>query len=382
MQNYYCPTKILMGAGVHAQAAQIVKMLGAERVLIIADGALLESEVFSGITQVLDEDNIGWALFTEVEQDPSDTTVEKALAVCQDNKSSALIALGGGSAIDVAKAVGILMTNGGRIHDYEGIRKFEVKPLPLVAVPTTAGTGSEVSGSCVITDSTRHLKMSIRHAELNPASVALLDPLAVKTLPAHVAMHAGMDAFVHAFESYISLNANPITDAMNLHALELLSSNLLPFVANRSNEEAALNMLCSSSLAGMAFGITGLGNVHCISRFIGAYFHLSHGLSNALCLPHVAEFNRIAVQEKYARLAETFGCDVRGLPVRDAAVHTVRFIQQLCADLDVPPRLREVGVQKEKFEEIAKLCLEANYNRWNPRYTSQADFLRTLNEAY
>lgn len=382
MHTFFCPTRIRMGSGVHKRVGEEIKGLGAKSVLLLVDGALRASPVFDGICASLREHGVSWNVFSEIEPDPSDITVEKALEACRGQKAEALIALGGGSTIDVAKAVGILRTNGGTIQEYEGLRKFSVPRLPLVAIPTTAGTGSEVSGSCVITDTRRKLKLSIRHPELNPADIALLDPMAVMTLPAHVAMHAGMDAFVHAFESFVSLGANLFTDALNLHALGLINRSILPFIANRSNEQAALDMLCGSALAGMTFGITGLGNVHCISRFIGIYFHLPHGLANALCLPHVAEFNRIAVPNKYARLAELFGCRDPGMSDTEAARETVSYIRQLCQDADVPMRLRDVGVDRNAFPEIASLCVKAGYNRWNPRFTTEDDFLRLLESAY
>lgn len=351
-------------------------------IFILADKALLSSEIFASIEVILRERSVSFDVFSDIEPDPSDTTVTAAFERSQAMSAQALIALGGGSTIDVAKAVAILSTNGGRIHDYEGIEKYSVRPIPLIAIPTTAGTGSEVSGSCVITDTTRHLKMSIRHATLNPATVAILDPLALKTLPPHVAMHAGMDAFVHAFESYISLDANLFTDALNLRALELISGNIRQFVDQRTDTEAATNMLVGSALAGMAFGITGLGNVHCLARFVGAYFHVSHGLSNAICLRHVAEFNRIAAPEKYAHIAAALGEDIRGLSTQTAAKNAVGAIDNLCADLRVPTRLRDIGAREDVYEEIADLCFEANYNRWNPRHTTREDFLRMLHDAH
>lgn len=382
IRSFSCPTRIEMGTGVHAATGETARQLGAGRVLLVADAALLGSGVHEGIEGSLKDAGVAWSIFSDIEPDPSDTTVVKGYGYARAEQAEAVVALGGGSAIDVAKAICILMTNSGTVQDYEGIRKFSTPPLPLIAIPTTAGTGSEVSGSCVITDSVRGTKMSLRHAELNPANVALLDPRAVAALPSHVAMHAGMDAFVHAFESYIALDANPVTDALNLHALKLISENILPFIANRKNETAALNMLCGSALAGMAFGITGLGNVHCISRFIGTIYHFPHGLSNALCLPHVAAFNRIAAPEKYARLAALFGCDVSSRSLQDAARATVEYIRQLCEDAGVPTRLRDAGVENDRFEEIAELCVNAGYNRWNPRTSSKKDFFEILERAY
>ncbi|GAB3074492.1 iron-containing alcohol dehydrogenase [Bordetella muralis] len=382
ISTFFCPTRLYMGIGSHRKLGDLLRAQGCNRLFVVIDGALLSGEFYTNIRTMLDDLGIAIASYSEIEPDPSAITVERAFAACQAHQATALLAVGGGSAMDVAKAVGILATNGGRIHDYEGIEKFTTPPLPLIAIPTTAGTGSEVSGSCVITDTEKNLKMSIRHAALNPARFAILDPLALRTLPAHVAAHSGMDAFVHAFESYISRQANLVTDAINIEAIELLAANIRPFVANRDNLQAGLNMLVGSALAGITFGQTGLGNVHCMARFVGAYWHLSHGLSNAVCLPHVARFNLSANPRKFARVAAAMDRPVRGLAEMDAARAAVEAIEALCRDLAIPARLRDVGATEDKFDEIAALCTQANYNRWNPRTTSTADFRALFAEAF
>lgn len=380
--SFFCPTTIYLGEGSYKKIAEVITKLACQRIFIALDAALLKSEFYAGIAGLLQDAKVKSALFTDIEPDPSAHTVEKAFAVCQAHQATAILAIGGGSTIDVAKAVGILATNGGRIHDYEGIEKFSIPALPLIAIPTTAGTGSEVSGSCVITDTEKNLKMSIRHASLNPASFAILDPLALRTVPAHVAAHSGIDAFVHAFESYVSLGSSLMTDAINLQAMALLAGNIRQFVANRQNTTAAMNMLCGSALAGITFGQTGLGNVHCMARFVGAEFHLSHGLSNAVCLPHVAKFNLLAVPEKFAQVAQVMGCPVQGLPTLQAAQAAVEAITALCSDLSIPARLRDVGAKQEYFDDMAAACFAANYNRWNPRHTTVADFRLLFDQAY
>ena len=382
ISSFFCPTRIFMGVGAHERILDVVRQQACDRLFVALDAALVDTPFYKGIAALLARAGVEIAIYTDIEPDPSALTVERAFTVCRDHGASVILAIGGGSTIDVAKAVGILATSGGRIHDYEGIDKFSIPPLPLIAIPTTAGTGSEVSGSCVITDTEKNLKMSIRHAALNPATVAILDPLALRTVPAHVAAHSGMDAFVHAFESYISRGANLMTDAINLYAMELIASNIRQFVANRENLEAGLNMLCGSALAGITFGQTGLGNVHCMARFVGAYFHLSHGLSNAVCLPHVARFNLVANPQKYARVAAAMGRPVQQLPVLDAASAAVEAIERLCRDLSIPARLRDVGARQETFDEMATLCAQANYNRWNPRHTTAVDFRALFDLAY
>ena len=382
ISSFLCPTTIFMGEGSFKKISEIVRKLKCRRVFIALDGALVTSDFFAQISKLLADEGVEIATYTEIEPDPSAHTVEKAFAVCQAHKATVLLAIGGGSTIDVAKAVGILATNGGRIHDYEGIEKFAISPLPLIAIPTTAGTGSEVSGSCVISDTEKNLKMSIRHAALNPAAFAILDPLALRTVPGHVAAHSGIDAFVHAFESYVSRQSNLMTDAINLQAMALLAGNIRPFVANRENLDAGLNMLVGSALAGITFGQTGLGNVHCMARFVGARFHLSHGLSNAVCLPHVARFNLVACPEKFAQVAIAMGRPVQQMPVLDAAQAAVEAICKMCEDLGIPARLRDVGATQDTFAEMSEQCLAAHYNRWNPRHTTAADFRALFERAY
>ncbi len=382
MLSYSCRTRILLGIGAYKKLPELLNGLNSDYVLLLSDNGVASTDFFRLVKDTLKESNIRFKVFTDIETDPSDTTVEKAFEIYQEFKPSALITLGGGSTIDVGKAIAILATNGGRIHDYEGIDLFANPPLSIIAIPTTTGTGSEVSGSCVITDTTRGLKMSIRSAGLNPAEIAILDPLALRTLPVEVATDSGMDAFVHAFESYISLNANLVTDALTLNAIELISANIKQFVSDRSNLDAGLKMLCGASLAAMGFSNTGLGNIHCMARFVGAFFHASHGLSNAVCLPYGAEFNLTANPDKYARVAQAMGEDISGLSSMAAGEKAVEAIGKLCKEVGIPQTLRDIGVEKEKLSEIARLCFQADYNRWNPRYTEEKDFLALLEKAW
>lgn len=382
VSSFACPTRLVFGVDSHQQLPAIVAAGGAQRVFVVVDPALVESEITRAIMAKLGERQLPLALFAEVEPDPSDTTVHAAYERCRAHGGEAIIAIGGGSTIDVAKSVAILMTNGGRIADYEGIEKFSIPPMPLYAVPTTAGTGSEVSGACVVTDTARNVKMAIRHATFSPAQVAVLDPLAVSSMPAHVAAHAGIDAFVHAFESYLSKLANPFSDAVNLHAMTLIAGSVRQFVANRRNTRAAMDMLCGSSMAAMSFGVTGLGNVHCMALPLGGVFHISHGLANALCLPTVAEFNLIANPARYADVAGILGVDRRGLSQLEAARRAVEAIRELCADLGIPARLRDAGVTEDSLDELARRSYAADYNRWNPRHTTEADFRALFRRAY
>ncbi len=380
--SFHCPTKIYMGIGSHQKLQDIIEEWMIEKLFVVADPFVVKTELFSSIEKILKDNKVAVDVFSEVDPDPSANTVEKAFALYKSSQASVVLAVGGGSTMDTGKSVGILAKNGGRIEDYEGIEKFSIPPLPLIAIPTTAGTGSEVSASCTITDTDRGLKMSIRHPTLNPARIAILDPIGLKTLPESVASHAAVDAFVHAFESYISLNANPLTDAMNLHAMELMSQNIRQFVANRTHLEAGLNMACASNLAGITFGLTGLGNVHCMARFVGAFCHISHGLSNAVCFPAAAEFNLPANPKKYARVAVAMGENIQGLTEMEAAKKGLNAIKSMCLDLGIPDRLRDVGATEDMLPEMAQLSFNAGYNKWNPRYTTHEAFLDLFKKAY
>lgn len=380
--SFFCPTRIHMGIRARSSLADILSSQGSRRVLVLADPALRDRPFFQDVLASIVRTGCQAAVFSDIEPEPSVETVERASRLQRQQGADLIVAVGGGSTIDTAKAVGILATNGGAIVDYEGMARFSTPPLPLIAVPTTAGTGSEVSGSCVITDTTANRKMSIRHPRLNPAAHAILDPEALVSAPAHVIAHAGIDAFVHAFESYISRLANPVTDALNLHAIELIHQHLPTLYRDRNHLDAGLAVLSGASLTGMAFGQTGLGNVHCMARFVGAKFGLSHGLSNGLCLAPVARFNMEANLAKFARLARAMGVDVGGLDVREAAECAIGQIEQLCADIQLPAGLREAGGDRGSFEAMADACVAAGYEKWNPRSTSRDDFLQIFEAAW
>ncbi len=378
--SFFCRSTLHTGAGAARKLPDILKEQQASRVFMFVDNAIRQTQFLLNIEDDLTRAAIDTFVFSDIEPDPSAATVHTAFEMAKGFAPTAMIAIGGGSTIDVAKAVGILLTNGGQIQDYEGSEQFKIPALDLIAIPTTAGTGSEVSGSCVITDDKQNRKMSIRHAQLNPARHAILDPQGLSSLPAHVAAHAGLDAFVHALESYTSRQANLLTDALNMQALTLLSHNLRAFVTDRTDNEAGLNMLLGSALTGMVFGQTGLGNVHCMARFLGAKVHLSHGLSNALCLPVVAQFNQSAATAKYAQVARIMQAAKTSDPDDVAALSAVGAIIELCRDAGIASSLREVGVQSTDLKQMASDCIGAGYNRWNPRQTTEEDF-RALFEA-
>lgn len=379
ISQFGMPTRIHFGIGARARIPEILAGHGLLRVLFICDPGLLDTAIFAEITHSLSDIDV--AVFHGVDPEPKDTNVTEAMSVSTALGAEAIIVLGGGSAIDVAKAVAILSTNGGAISDYERDGTITIPPLPIIAVPTTAGTGSEVSGAAVITDTVRNVKMAIRHPIHGPAAHAILDPMAISTTPRHVAVQSGIDAFTHALESYVSKRANPFSDAINLHAMHLVAGNLRSYVNDPHNETVALNMLCASSMAAMSFGTTGTGNVHCMAMSLGSFHPLPHGLLISLLLPHVVSFNLSAAPDRFAAVARAMGEPIDGLSPSDAAARALSAINRLCADLGLPEGLAAAGVTDAFLEPAADRCFALDYNRWNPRYSTRNDFLRLFEQA-
>lgn len=373
------PTRIHYGIDARAQIAPILAAGGWTRVLFICDPGLLGTEIHTAVAAALS--GVTTARFTGIDPEPKDTNVVAGLAVARDLAAEVIVVLGGGSAMDVAKAIGIVMTNGGAIADYEGENRFAISPLPLIAIPTTAGTGSEVSGAAVISDTARNVKFAIRHARFAPAAHAILDPLAISTTPRHVAIWSGIDAFVHALESYTSRKAHPFSDAINRHAMRLIAGNLRAYIADPRDETAALNMLCGSAMGAMNFGTTGTGNVHCMAMSLGSFHAMPHGLCIALVLPHVVEFNIQTAPSRYADVARDMGEAVDGLSEAEAAARALAAIRRLCADLGLPAGLAAAGVPAGVLEAAADRCFALDYNRWNPRATTRDQYLELFNRA-
>lgn len=374
------PTKIIVGNGSIQAAPDELQTLEATKPLLVTDPGVAQTEVFEDVRAVLDEAGVPFDVFKDVEAQPSARTVEGAFSLYERSKCDCLLALGGGSSIDTAKGAAILATNGGKPQDYDGFDKYSTPPAPLVAIPTTAGTGSEVSYAASISDTDRDIKFTIRHGLLNRAKVAILDPNVLRTLPRHVAMVSGMDALAHAVESYTSLKATPITEAASLYAMELIGTHLRPFVANRNNGKSAESMLVASSLAAISFSDAGTGNAHCLARTLAAKFHMEHGMSCAVTLPYVVKFNAMANPSKFARVASALGARTEGLTQREAADKAASTIFDICSDLEVPSKLNAFGVQRENIPYIAEQSVKVDYNKWNPYQMTDSDFESLLSQ--
>lgn len=378
--SFSVPQEIVFGRGTLDKLPEYVKKLDCKKAFIISGPHLKKIGLVDKCRDALKAAGIKSGIFTETEGNPGTDTVDKAAELFMDSGSDLIIAFGGGSPIDVAKAVAILGTYGGAITDYEGVGKVPGPVIPIIAIPTTAGTGSEVTAFSVITDHSRNYKLTVGSNYLLP-KCAILDPELIMSVPVKTASACGVDALVHAIESYISLKASPFSDMMALKALELIGKNLRAYVANRQNKIAADAMLQGSLYAGIAFSHARLGNVHAMSHPVSAYFDVPHGLANAILLPFVTEFNELSDKGKYY---DIYRC-ISLAPVikKDFVPHMLtQEIRVLNISLDIPGTLVEVGVKEELFEFMTDDAMKSGNIAVNPRQTTRQDILDLYNKAF
>lgn len=358
--------EIIFGKNSIKQVGDACLRLGAKKVLIVSDHGVANAGWLDKVISICKESDLPYATFIDVTVNPKDTEVVKGCQVFIENECDAIIGLGGGSALDSAKAIAILATNGGQISDYEGVDKIE-KPLPpMIMIMTTAGSGSEVSQFSVIVDSFRGKKMSIISKTLVP-DIAIVDPLTLVTKDSSLTAATGLDVLTHAIEAYVSTAATPLTDVQAKNALSLVSKFLRPSVASKTNEEAKEAMAMASLQAGLAFSNAILGAAHAISHAIGGKLPISHGEINAVLLPYVMDFNFIAAPGRFSDIADIMGIDIRGMSERDAGNTSIQFVRDLAADIGAPQRLRDVGITEEMIDWAGNLALNDACMVTNPR---------------
>jgi alcohol dehydrogenase class IV len=350
------------------------------KVLIVTDKGLVQAGIAEKVIAVLNDNSIPHALYDGALPNPPAACVHAGQRLYAKEKCNALLALGGGSPMDVAKMIGVVANNGGRINEYLGSGNVKNDIPPLVCIPTTYGTGSEVTPFAVLTNPKTQNKDPVISAKIIP-QVGILDPELSVGLPAFVGGPTGMDALTHAIESYTNLLAGPITDGLALHAIQLIGENLRLAVANDYELAATENMLVASMLAGMAFAQTRLGNVHAMSHPVGAQFGVHHGLANAILLPYVMEFNLTTRLDKFANIANALGTDTDGLDEREAAQLAVDAVWNLNQDLAIPNKLGEVGVKKSGIRALSKATMQSGNVTINPRKTSQLDIETIFKKA-
>lgn len=344
------PSGVIVGCNASSFAGREAKKLGGTKALIVTDRNLTEMGFLSGIESSLDSEKIDHEVFDQVTAEPTVDYVEKGLDLYRRSKCDFIIALGGGSPIDTAKAVCIMASNPGVIQDYKGLDKVSSPGAPLIAIPTTAGTGSETTIFTIITDTRTNVKMLIGSPFILP-SVALVDPLLTASSPPSVTAATGVDALTHAIEAYVSVKAQPMSDVFALSAIKFLSENLRQAWANGDNLEARSLTMLGAFQAGVAFSNSSVALVHGMSRPIGAYFHVPHGLSNAVLLAPVVEFSISGNPKRYVDIARAMGEKVEGLGVMEGASKASKAVRELVRDTRIPT-LATLGVTREKLKTV------------------------------
>lgn len=378
--SFFMPTVNLMGPGAVKQVGEQAKTIGGTKALIVTDKVLNQMGMADEVKGILESSGVQVVVFDGTEPNPTDKNVEAGLEVFKKEKCDIIISLGGGSPHDCAKGIGIVAANGGKINDYEGVNKSSKPMIPLIAINTTAGTASEMTRFCVITDTSRHIKMAIADWRCTP-SVSINDPILMMKKPSDLTAATGMDALTHAVEGYVSTIATPVTDAVALHSIKLISENLRNAVANGENFEARNNMAYAQFMAGMAFNNASVGYVHAMAHQLGGFYNLPHGVCNAILLPHVERFNLISNPKRFADIAVAFGENIAGLSVRDAAEKAIHAIEKLSQDIGIPAGLSELGVKEEDLETMAKNAMKDVCCLTNPRTATLEDVIQIYKNA-
>jgi alcohol dehydrogenase class IV len=384
VRTFLIPPMLITGAGSIERVGDECKRIGGKKGLIVTDTVLSKLGALEGVKKSLSQQGLDFIVYDKIASEPTDSYVQEGLQICRDNGCNFLLAVGGGSAIDTAKAIAALLTNTGSIEEYKGLNKLTKKSAPLIAIPTTAGTGSEVTIFTIITDTAKNVKMLIGSPFLMP-EVAIVDPLMTLSCPRGLTAAVGIDALTHAIEAYVSLKSQAMSDMYCLSAIELITGNLRQAFANGNNVEAREKVMLGALQAGIAFSNASVALVHGMSRPIGAYFHVAHGASNAALLGVVTEFSLIGNPCRYARIAKAMGEDTAGLSDMDAAKRAADAVRRLIKDIKIPS-LPALGVDEEKLKQLAPQMAEdaiaSGSPGNNPRLATKDEIVELYHLAY
>lgn len=377
--NFRIPQNIEFGMGALEKLPKILKESNSNHVFLVSDRGLEKIGVVDRVKNIIEKAQIKCTTYLDVVPNPTITVVTNATGLYKESGATSIIALGGGSPLDVSKAVGVLSTFGGEITNYEGLNKVPGPIVPIIAIPTTAGTGSEVTASSVITDEKRNYKFSIVSYETIP-KYALLDPELIMTAPESIAAACGIDALIHAIEAYLSKQSSPFSDAMAEKAMELIGKNLRNFVKNRGDKEAACGMMIGSNFAGISFAWARLGNVHAMSHPVSAFYHVPHGIANSVLLPTVMEYNSIVDNGRYEKIYNYIKEDSE-IVNNFKPEMLINELKKLNDDLGIPKSLSELGVKEDSIEDMAKDAMKSGNVLANPRETNLQNMIDLYKKA-
>jgi alcohol dehydrogenase len=378
--TFYNPKVALMGAGCVKETGNQAKEIGGTKALIVCGVSKHGEELAEDVAVLLNNSGVASAVFAGAEPNPTDTSVHNGAEMYARESCDMVVAVGGGSPMDCAKAIGILATNGGKIRDYEGVGHV-LKPLPpLITVNTTAGTASEMTSFSIITDTDRHIKMALIDWRLTP-DVAINDPELMVSMPPSLTAATGMDALTHSVEAFVSTIATPVTDAAAIKSIELIAEFLPKAVKKGTDIEAREMMAYAEYLGGIAFNNASLGYVHAMAHQLGGFYNLPHGVCNAILLPHVQTFNRKAVPERFVIIAKAMGVDVSKMSTDEAAEAAIVAIKKLAATIGIPSGLAAIGAKEEDLPILAENAMKDVCGLTNPKEASLADIIAIYKSA-
>ncbi|MGN0152910.1 MAG: iron-containing alcohol dehydrogenase [Lachnospiraceae bacterium] len=360
--QFYMPTQVVYEKGALSKVGEYAAGLG-KKALVLTDEPMMKTGLPKIVLDSLDKAGLSYLVWTDIVPNPRDVDIEKGAAYAEENGIDYLIAIGGGSSIDTAKAVGAILTNGGKCADL--INDNLTKPIaPLVAIPTTCGTGSEVTHESIVNNTTT-LEKDCIYGKYNSVSVAILDPVVLEKLPSSIMASTGLDALTHAVEAYVCKAANPLTDALAIRAIEMIGNSLVEAVETHK-PEALEDMLVASCMAGAAFGNSDVASVHSIAEALGGYYDIAHGVANAMMLPEVSRLSVPGAPKRYADVAKALGVVVTGMTVEEAAYAGVDYIEALCDRLKIPKFYELDVVDPKDFDRLAKTAANASETFDNP----------------
>ncbi|MEA1950268.1 MAG: iron-containing alcohol dehydrogenase [Planctomycetota bacterium] len=373
-------TSVLMGENVCDQMVVQADLFGAKNILLVTDQGIVDAGIVDSVLKHLEAGKYKLTIFDKVQPDPSVKVVDKGAALAVEKQCDLIISVGGGSPIDAGKGIAVVAANGGSCTDYEGLDRYSKPPIPLFAVPTTCGTGSEVTFGAVLSNTDTNYKFILYGHNCAPR-VAFLDPTLLLGIPSKVMVPTGMDALTHAVESYISKGATVQSKPMALEAIRMIQGSFRKAAADTGNIEAISQMLYAANIAGIAFACSRLGIVHAMALPLGAFFHVPHGIANSILLPHGLLYNLGHDNKGYCEMAAGMGIELDGLSEAEGARAFVDGVKQLAHEVGAPDKLSDVGVTADKITEMARDTMKSSHIPVNPRAISEEDVVELFHKA-
>lgn len=366
--TFVLPSTIRYGKGVLNELNSHLDAMKAHKILLICDQGIIQAQLYQKVVKQIGPEKEVF-LYSDIQANPKDSNVQAGADYANLHQVDSIVALGGGSVLDAAKAISIVSRQGGQIREYS-TRKISSDTLPILAIPTTAGTGSEVTFSSVITDTKENFKFTVKSPFI-AAKVALVDPELTYTLPAHITSSTGIDALVHAIEGYTATCTEPIAEALGLYAIELIAKNIVTAVKEPHNEMARDNMMMGSLMAGLSFSHSDVAGVHCMAEALGSMYDKPHGLCNSIILPHMMRENLDYCTDKYARIAYILG--VRESDERKAALMGIKVIENISKEIGLP-QFKSLNIDPKDFKKLAQLSYINGSNSSNPKLMTEEDY--------